>query len=454
MEIKIIDNGGIRQLLEFDFRKSEKNFEFNQVLELIRNTYRKQFEKIHLFFPKTEDIVFKINLEGERKSNTHTALARFEPELSIANEFVFHIYYTSIIEIANSIIGKSDFKNIQNDFENTILHELIHAADLRTLKETDAIKSKDNRLSKRESGFLLKDINEESYNFTTYWTFLSAVEMFRNEGIAKLGEKLCSNSVICRLDADVTEIVHLFQKNINQIVSLSSNLKVYHSLQNHTLLAEIKEIAMQSYTYGDVLMLVMLADCHKEKKELCYTAIGFLTCKHECKPTNNESVELLSLAIEMDMSEYLNAIIHKPFNTLENGIISRGELLQCCAIIQDDNNEAGISAFARTIGVHGYNKSRKGFISAMKNIVGYRMNADEIIELFTTFQNTESTEDIVEVIKKQGSILLPLAVNENNEIAQWALTYLLDDKDLIHDHISILGWQDDWLVLDAAIQLL
>ena len=45
-------------------------------------------------------------------------------------------------------------------------------------------------------------------------------------------------------------------------------------------------------------------------------------------------------------------------------------------------------------------------------------------------------------------------IQDNNEIAQWALTYLLDDEDLVYDKITILGWQDDWLVLDAAIRII
>jgi uncharacterized membrane protein YkvA (DUF1232 family) len=53
-----------------------------------------------------------------------------------------------------------------------------------------------------------------------------------------------------------------------------------------------------------------------------------------------------------------------------------------------------------------------------------------------------------------ATILYPLAVFENNEIAKWALTYLLDDEDLIYDDISIIGWQDDWLVLNAALNII
>jgi uncharacterized membrane protein YkvA (DUF1232 family) len=30
---------------------------------------------------------------------------------------------------------------------------------------------------------------------------------------------------------------------------------------------------------------------------------------------------------------------------------------------------------------------------------------------------------------------------------------LLDDQDLIHDDLSVLGWQDDWMVVEGAWNL-
>lgn len=50
--------------------------------------------------------------------------------------------------------------------------------------------------------------------------------------------------------------------------------------------------------------------------------------------------------------------------------------------------------------------------------------------------------------------LLPLAIEEQNEIAIWSLTYLFDEEELIYDSIPFFGYQDDWLVLNAAIRLI
>ncbi|MBO4822344.1 MAG: hypothetical protein J5548_12890 [Prevotella sp.] len=48
--------------------------------------------------------------------------------------------------------------------------------------------------------------------------------------------------------------------------------------------------------------------------------------------------------------------------------------------------------------------------------------------------------------------------NENDSdrklIAQWALTYFFDDEDVIHDDIHGMGFVDDLVVLDYALNLL
>ena len=82
------------------------------------------------------------------------------------------------------------------------------------------------------------------------------------------------------------------------------------------------------------------------------------------------------------------------------------------------------------------------------------MSVEEIKESYIIFSQKVYPEDIVEDIRKKGGLLLSSALNENNEVALWALTYLLDDQDLIHDDLSVLGWQDDWMVLDAACRII
>ena len=43
---------------------------------------------------------------------------------------------------------------------------------------------------------------------------------------------------------------------------------------------------------------------------------------------------------------------------------------------------------------------------------------------------------------------------EKKSIAQWALSYLFDEQDLIHDDIKGIGLVDDETVIDYALKLI
>jgi uncharacterized membrane protein YkvA (DUF1232 family) len=90
----------------------------------------------------------------------------------------------------------------------------------------------------------------------------------------------------------------------------------------------------------------------------------------------------------------------------------------------------------------------------MGEIIGSKMDMEELEEGHRLLMSIKTDEDILVDIQQKAEKLLPLAINENNPIAIWALTYLYDDQDLVHDQIAILGYQDDWLVLDAALRLI
>ena len=94
------------------------------------------------------------------------------------------------------------------------------------------------------------------------------------------------------------------------------------------------------------------------------------------------------------------------------------------------------------------------YLKLMKNTVGYTMDKEEINQLYIYFKQKEENEDIIKQIKYQSEILLSRLNNKGCEISKWALTYLLDDEDLIHDELTFLGYQDDALILNAAIKLL
>ncbi len=451
MEIKIIDSCGAIHRLDFDFRKYDTKNLYYKSFNLIKNSFRTEFEKIKTFFLFNEQVKFKISLEEEKIKGEATVLASFDVSLSSELEYVFLIYYSTLSDIAKKVLNLDS--DINNLFEDTILHELIHAIDLNTLKKTHAIETNDLRLSKRESDFKLNNFNDKKYDITLQWAVLSFFETFRNEGIAVLGQKLFSNNEIISLNKTLDEILKFFRILINRVLSLSVDLKFYNTLEKGNLLTELNELALNAYLIADTILLTIIQTSSLDLSSICEKTLDYILFNKGKKPSADEIKQLMAFAIDIDMSEYINAVMKHPFNIEGREIINKKQLLECCALIQDDSNYDAIDSFSKNIGIIGYNKSGDNFIKLMRESIGSCMSLGEIEENYLAFSNKTYVDEIVLSIKLMAEKLYKLALNQN-DIAKWALTYLLDDEDLIHDNIAIIGWQDDWVVLDSAMRIL
>lgn len=452
MELKILDNAGIRQTLDFDYRKIESKNLYGDILTEIKKIVKSEFEKIAELLPDLENLKIKISLEQESKTDSHTRLACFNLAISSETEFVFSVYYSSIKQLANKILKIEDNENYSLD--TTILHELIHAVDFNTLKETYLLETNDISLSKKPGFYKLNENELNTHNVNVQWGFLYYFTTFRNEGIAILGEKLLGSGEVAFKRDDLENLLKLFKFQISEVLNMSTDLHFYNEIEKHEVWKELDKIYLNAYRYGDIVMLVLMATLHPELVQKCSKAQNYILGKSKNELSKSDIHTLLKTAMDIDVSEYINGILRHPFFDEKQSLISRKQLFECCAIIQDDSNNDGISLFAKTIGVIGYNQSSASFIETMKATIGSCMSVEEIQELYTVFNEKSFPEDIFESVKKMAQELYPLAVANNNEIAKWALTYLLDDEDLIHDEITIIGMQDDWLVLDAALNII
>ena len=155
----------------------------------------------------------------------------------------------------------------------------------------------------------------------------------------------------------------------------------------------------------------------------------------------------------MDMSDYINALVNCDHDEIQGAFMSKETLFKLCAVIQNEHNSEAIRIFSENKEENSDPLAKTLFLSLMQSTVYSCMTNEELILNYNQFVQNSSPEDIMATIKQQATFLLPFATEKNNEIAQWALTYLFDEEDLIFDNISLLGCQDDWIVLDAAIQM-
>jgi uncharacterized membrane protein YkvA (DUF1232 family) len=278
-------------------------------------------------------------------------------------------------------------------------------------------------------------------------------QIFRNEGIAMLGEHLLDEHSDLKSERPIEKVMMRFKENLNQVIRMSAGLKFYSSLETTKAHQILRELSMEAYNYGDLIFLELIKTLHPKEDDRLEKLINYLSGQSSIAIDLHEAKYFLKIAMQIDLSEYVQAI----FN---NDILNRDEplpkkqLLECCAVIQNDSNNDVISVFSKNITICSFNKNSQLFIETIREVIGSKMSVDEIEEGYKAFLKKEYPEDIVLLIRKKAddlfSLLTQEATKENYKVAIWALTYLLDDQDLIHDDLSVLGWQDDWMVVEGA----
>ena len=448
-QIILIDQSGVQQALDFDYRHQNCKTLYNDVRSEIKKVFAAKVEVIASLFPEGE-IKINVNLEQEKKDETSETLASFDSERSGDGIFVFHVYYKTISQIAESILNPSS-NSVMNSFADTLLHELIHAADLSVLKESNAIREHSYKIHGGSSHQLLKDLNTPSYEWNVQWTLLHFFQIFRNEGIAMLGQHLLDEN--SSPERDIKKVMFRFKEVLNTVLNICTGLKYYNSIKSTEAHQFLRELSLEAYQYGDMVLIELLNTIHPEQKLKSEKLIARLSGSSDEFIPTEEIQSILKLLMQTDLSEYVQAIFNNERLNQEEPL-SKQQLLECCAVIQNDLQAESISQFCLNIGICGFNRNKELFIQTVSNIIGSKMSIEEIKESYKLFYKKAYPEDIVDDIRKKGDLLVSSALNENNEVAIWALTYLLDDQDLIHDELSVLGWQDDWMLLDAAFNLI
>jgi len=450
-QISIIDQSGIEQALDFDYRHQNHKTLYNDVRSEIKKVFTEKIELINELFPK-RNLTFKVNLEQEKKDALSETLASFDSGRSADDVYVFHIYYGTIRQIADSLLlGSSNA--IFKSFSDTILHELIHAADLSILKESNTVREHSYRLHGLNSNQFLKDFNAPNYEWNVQWAMLRFFQIFRNEGIAMLGQHLFNVTCVLDIERPIEQVMNRFKDILVTVMSKCSGLKYYNNFESTKAHQILNELSLDAYRYGDLIFLELIRTIYPKECNLVADFISNLSVSSSNSFDKEQSIYLLKLTMEIDLSEYVQAVFNNEILNREEPL-SKKQLLECCAIIQNDSQADLISAFSKNIGICGFNKSSTIFIQTISAVIGSKMTEIEIGENYHLFLQKHYPEDIVHVIRAMADKLLPYALNENNEVAIWALTYLFDDQDLIHDELAILGWQDDWMVLDAACRII
>ncbi len=439
-EVTLIDTAGIQNLLDFDFREY-KNPDLNfEVRKYIKKVFIECTEDVRDLLPSIP-LRVEVHLEQERRSNQFISLAYYDSSRSSESRITIGVYYDTITKIGKGVV-KGNLSRVADRFKATVYHELIHAADRLHLSEIKNTRYRDlSGVNYNHSGRFF-DANALPDEVNVQWALLDFFYKFRAEGIAILGQKLMTNGYR-EANLNSTDALQKFNDIIIKVIDICSGLKFYHRFRSHEALVELQGLGMFAYEIADVLFVKALG-----KEELIESLVYPVAENQTDQVSRNVIHKTIKEFINIDLSEFIQVLLSLP------ELNFREQFLQVCAVIQREEDTNAIKEFSRNLIWTGYNREAEKYIQIVKGIMGSTIPLEEIIEMHKRLSKESYTEDIMQEIQAMATDLLLVVQNSGSEVAHWALTYLFDDEDLIHDDISYLGWQDDWVVLDSAMRIL
>ncbi len=401
-----------------ELKKQVSIGELEKTMSLILASFKEQFIKTNVLF------------EGDLPSievvlNKKTSALRqgcFLPRLSSHKILKFQLFYP---------IDK-------NEMDAVILHELMHGADLSNLKEKLGTfdRSKEFYLCSTLEDQLKYIENSGIQNFSIQWVFLHFLSTFRDEGIAILGEKLLGKKTGA---ISFEKAFFNFQKDINQVTQLCCGMKFHNRINSKQVRTIFEDTAINAYQYAEVIIYELLKGsiAGLEKMSL-----------HDLLANNvlKEKLQLLKSALQLDLAEYIRELMKlKHKNT---PLINSELLLSYCGVIQGGSSEH--PAFFRQLYLVSHNNDKTGFTELIRSVCDRKMQPGEIKEKLDLFNQTSFSNDLKSEVRKLANEVFAKRNNNNKEVSDWALTYLLNKEDLIYDQLDYLGLQDDWMVMEAA----
>ena len=166
--------------------------------------------------------------------------------------------------------------------------------------------------------------------------------------------------------------------------------------------------------------------------------------------TEAEAELIIRSSMSLSLSDYIQGVV-----SLGEKVAPVKPFLEFCALLQKEYEADNISSFSDLLSLP---QTKEMFQTAMEQIMGCVMDEEEIdsnYKIFMTHSNDETMyPQMKEKVEKLYGLLKSDVDAERKRIALWALTYLFDDQDVIHDDVKGFGYVDDMAVMDYALGIM
>ena len=432
MNIFIRDDQGLDSVLMMDGysreeRQSAKQAIRTQFREIASRVFQDVLGKT---LPESITVNMAISDPEEMKGESAARLASFNVELSRGGSSYFTIREITV----KTILEQSDSQLLKS----TVIHEMFHAADQYMLKSNREIFED-----------VEDDINETADRFNhegqdAHIALLNILQIFdhyRAEGVALLGESVLMKTPFGVVNHATAQFCKTFELTI-----MRAQRRIGGHRGNDIF---DKETFHKAYHVAPIILLLVLEQGEDIQPELAQKALKCLD-SGQYNLTDEEVATIMRSAIKLSLPAYIQGLI-----CLGDEVAPISPFLNLCASIQKDHDEENIDSYEDLIEEP---VSEEAFNEAMDQIMGCCMPEEELDGLYEKFMNNPIDDPSYPELKEKAAFLYSILKNDSDtdrrELAQWALTYLFDEEDLIHDDIPGIGYVDDLVVIDYAIDLL
>ncbi len=377
-------------------------------------------------------------LEENKKEDNWHVFARFASMKSREDLLYFHVNKPFVLSVLNTNDG--------TEVQSTVYHELIHAADLKMLMQNRKIISLNQYNCHKDISRPGK--REHSDAWIALLDTIRVFKHLRDEGVAILGERLLTKIPFGRVADTIKLFCWIYGMTLLKSKRWSQNEKELGSVYDDT-------VHRVTYKIAPSIMVLVLAKRGDIKKDLASRVLEGLETGHY--NLNDEEVSsIIKATLSLSFSDYIQAVTN-----LGGKIDTVQPFLEFCDSVQSKIMEEDTittedkSAFAK---LFEQPKTAKIYWEVMEQIIDSALPEAKIDDLYQKFKNKRANytfhQRLKEKVETLYSVLKNDADSEKKAIAQLALTYLFDQKDIIHDNLEGIGLVDDVTVIDYALKIL
>ena len=415
MEVVVKDEQGLGALL---LEQGYSQVQIERAKQTVQRLYEDAAQRVFseaLGWPLPKHVVVEIAPNGTNRFGEESReLACFVASQGSTDCICFTVYDKLVQYILR-----------MDEIVDTAFHEMMHAADCGLIMQNQK---------------LIATIDDDDLKALS--DTLRVFDHIRAEGVAILGSHLLMGTPFGKVVNSVKRFSDYYELVMVKSIKWVCNEKAMGS-------AYAPDVFHATYGFAPSVLVLVLERRGILDKDLAKRILqGLETGTYEL--SDEEIKSTLLSAMSLNLSEYIQGVV-----SLGDSIAPMQSFLEFCGLVQKEYEKGDIDTFTKLV---RQPKSAQLFNEMVEKILE-RITPIEVLDerYIDLFEDRDFVAALPDLRDKLDALYFAMKCNEDPEkrqIAQWALSYFFDEKDLIHDDLEGVGWVDDETVIGYALKLL